>query len=95
VLLLLAVAVALYFGFKIRQRRRFRKTLSVSRITPEEMKAKMDAKASILILDLRNRLDCDTDPVRIPGAFHVLPDLPDHIYFLPRPFIITIRTPCR
>jgi membrane protein DedA with SNARE-associated domain/rhodanese-related sulfurtransferase len=81
VLLLLAVAVALYIGFKIRQRRRFRKTLSVSRVTPEELKAKMDAKASILIFDLRNRLDCDTDPVRIPGAFHVLPE---HIYFQPR-----------
>jgi membrane protein DedA with SNARE-associated domain/rhodanese-related sulfurtransferase len=79
-LLLAAAAVALYVGFKIRQRRRFLKTLSVSRVTPEELKAKMDAKANIMILDLRNRLDLNTDPVRIPGAFHVLPD---HIYFRP------------
>jgi len=79
--LLVAIAIALYVGFKVRQRRRFLKTLSVARITPEELKAKMDAKASILVFDLRNRLDCDTDPVRIPGAFHVLPD---HIYFQPR-----------
>src|SRR5262249_2668625 len=39
------------------------------------LKAKMDAKENILILDLRNRLDRNTDPVRIPGAFHVLPEL--------------------
>ncbi len=74
---LVAAAVALYVGYKINQRRKFLKTLSVSRITPEELKAKMDAKESILILDMRNRLDRDTDPVRIPGAFHVLPDYID------------------
>ena len=33
----------------------------------------MDAGERIVILDLRNLLDRNTDPVRIPGAFHVLP----------------------
>ena len=32
------------------------------------------AGENILIFDLRNRLDRNTDPVRIPGAFHVLPE---------------------
>ena len=79
-LLLAAVAVAVYVAYKINQRRRFLKTLSVSRITPDELKAKMDAKESVLIFDLRNRLDRKTEPVRIPGAFHVLPE---HIEFQP------------
>jgi membrane protein DedA with SNARE-associated domain/rhodanese-related sulfurtransferase len=74
----MAIAVGLYLGYKIHQRRRFLKKLSVARITPEELKAKMDAKESILILDMRNRLDRSADPVRIPGAFHVLPE---HIDF--------------
>src|SRR5262249_4208837 len=75
------IAVTTYVAYKIDQRRKFLNTLSISRITPEQLKEKMDAKESILILDLRNRLDRDTDPVRIPGAFHVLPE---HIEFQPQ-----------
>jgi membrane protein DedA with SNARE-associated domain/rhodanese-related sulfurtransferase len=78
---LLAVALAVYIAYKIYQRRRFLKSLVILRITPEELKAKMDAKESILILDTRNRLDRTTDPVRIPGAFHILPE---HLDFQPR-----------
>jgi membrane protein DedA with SNARE-associated domain/rhodanese-related sulfurtransferase len=78
---LIAVAVAIYVGYKIDHRRRFLKTLAGSRITAEQLKAKMDAKEKILILDLRNRLDRNTDPVRIPGAFHVLPQ---HLEFQPQ-----------
>jgi membrane protein DedA with SNARE-associated domain/rhodanese-related sulfurtransferase len=80
VVVLAAAGLTTYIVYKIDQRRRFLKTLDVSRITPEELKAKMDAKEKVLILDIRNRLDRNTDPVRIPGAFHVLPD---HIDFRP------------
>jgi membrane protein DedA with SNARE-associated domain/rhodanese-related sulfurtransferase len=73
-LLLAGVGLALYVAYKIHQRRKFFNTLSVWRITPEELKTKMDAKESVLIFDTRNRLDRNTDPVRIPGAFHVLPE---------------------
>ena len=78
--LLIAAAVAVYIVFKVKQRHRFLKTLSILRITPEELKAKLDARENIVIFDMRNRLDRNTDPVRIPGAFHVLPD---HIEFQP------------
>lgn len=77
---LIAAALAVYIGFKIEERHRFSKTLSILRITPQELKAKMDTGENIVIFDMRNRLDRDTDPVRIPGAFHVLPD---HIEFQP------------
>jgi len=74
-----AVAAA-YIVYKIRQRKKFLKALSVMRITPEELKARMDAKQDIVVFDMRNRLDRNMDPVRIPGAFHILPE---HIEFHP------------
>jgi rhodanese-related sulfurtransferase len=78
--ILLAAALAAYVIYKLEQRRRFMRTLDIGRITPEELKAKMDAHEKILIFDTRNRLDRNTDPVRIPGAFHILPE---HIDFQP------------
>jgi len=78
VFVLIAVTFALYVGSKVKQRRKFLTMLSGSRITPEAVKAKLDAKELIVIFDTRNRLDRNTDPVRIPGAFHILPE---HIDF--------------
>ena len=77
-LILIALALAVYVAYKLDQRRRFLKALSIKRITPEELKAKIDANENILIVDTRNRLDRNTDPVRIPGAFHILPE---HVEF--------------
>jgi len=68
------IALAVYVILKFEQRRRFLKTLSIPRITPEQLKARMDAKSDILIFDTRNQLDRRIDPLRIPGAFHVLPE---------------------
>lgn len=79
-LIIAAAALVGYIAYKLRQRRRFLKGLSIMRITPEELKAKMDAKENVMIFDMRNRLDRKTDPLRIPGAFHVLPE---HIEFQP------------
>jgi membrane protein DedA with SNARE-associated domain/rhodanese-related sulfurtransferase len=79
-LLVVAAALAGYITYKLDQRRKFLKGLKVMRVTPEELKARMDAKENIMIFDMRNRLDRKTDPVRIPGAFHVLPE---HIDFRP------------
>jgi membrane protein DedA with SNARE-associated domain len=78
--IVVVAGLAGYVGYKFGQRRKFLKTLSVRRITPEDLKDKMDANEKILILDMRNRLDRNTDPVRIPGAFHVLPE---HVQFEP------------
>src|SRR5215471_856426 len=76
--ILIALALMVYVTYKLEQRRRFLRALSVKRITPEELKAKMDANENVLIVDTRNRLDRNTDPVRIPGAFHILPE---HVEF--------------
>src|SRR5262249_2507484 len=74
----IALAITVYVAYKLDQRRRFSKALSIKRMTPEELKAKIDANENILIVDTRNRLDRNTDPVRIPGVF---PILPEHVEF--------------
>jgi membrane protein DedA with SNARE-associated domain/rhodanese-related sulfurtransferase len=76
--ILIALTLTGYIAYKLEQRRRFLKALSIKRMTPEELKAKIDANENILIVDTRNRLDRNTDPVRIPGAFHILPE---HVEF--------------
>ena len=76
--ILIALALTGYIAYKLEQRRRFLKALSIKRMTPEELKTKIDANENILIVDTRNRLDRNTDPVRIPGAFHILPE---HVEF--------------
>jgi membrane protein DedA with SNARE-associated domain/rhodanese-related sulfurtransferase len=78
--ILVAIAVGVYVLYKINQRRKFVNALTITRITPDELKALMDANQNVMVLDIRNRLDRKTDPVRIPGAFHVLPE---HLQFRP------------
>jgi membrane protein DedA with SNARE-associated domain len=73
-LVILSVILAAYVVYKAVQRRRFRNTLAMNRITPEELKSKLESKEDVLIVDLRNPLDIRTDRIRIPGAFHILPE---------------------
>jgi rhodanese-related sulfurtransferase len=73
----LAVAVflaAFYLGRKYLQRQRFLRTLRTARITPEQLKLKLDTREEVLIVDLRHTLDYEQDGSRIPGAVHVLPE---------------------
>ncbi len=63
--------IAFYVLFKYLQRKRFLRRLSVARITPEELKQRLDAGEDILILDLRDAFEFDENPRTIPGAFHL------------------------
>jgi membrane protein DedA with SNARE-associated domain len=67
-------ALLAYVGIKYLQRRRFLKALVGARITPEELKSKLDSGEKLILLDVRNQLEHTTEPIRIPGAFHVVPD---------------------
>lgn len=78
------IVVGGYIAYKYIQRRRFLKTLTVERITPEELKAIMDTKHDVFVLDLRNQLDVNLDRFRIPGAFHTLPELLEQEGDIPR-----------
>jgi hypothetical protein len=69
VLILLGGLLAAWILWKFVQRRRFLKKLQVARITPEELRDRMDAGEDPYIVDLR--LTVDDDSPSVPGAIRV------------------------
>ena len=70
-LLFVAGGLSLYVLRKYLLRRRFLRELAVARITPEELKGKLDAGEHIVIVDVRHALDFEADPFKIPGALRI------------------------
>ena len=71
---LLLVLVAAFGGhilWKFYNRRKFLHALKIARISPEELKEKLDNGENVLVVDLRHSLDFDANPETIPGALHV------------------------
>ena len=73
-IVLLAGALAGYLGWKYIERRRFMRGLRTARITPEELKQKLDAGEDIVVVDLRSSTEFDADGIKLPGAVHMRPD---------------------
>jgi membrane protein DedA with SNARE-associated domain/rhodanese-related sulfurtransferase len=63
---LIGLALAVYVAAKVIQRRRIYRTLMVAKITPGELKRRMDAGENLVILDLRT-VD-ERREGRIPGS---------------------------
>jgi membrane protein DedA with SNARE-associated domain len=61
-------SLAAYIIVKYSQRRRFLRHLRIARITPEELKSKLDAGEDLMILDVRHSVEFKADPQTIPGA---------------------------
>lgn len=70
---LLVVAAGAWLGWKLYRRRGFLRQIESSRVTPEEVKERMDKGEEVFIVDLRHQLDFETSPAVIPGAVHVDP----------------------
>src|SRR6266481_728774 len=70
-LVLVLAAFAGYIGWKYYNRRTFLRKLRIARITPEELKGKIDAGEDVIIVDLRHALDFQAQPETIPGALHM------------------------
>jgi membrane protein DedA with SNARE-associated domain len=66
--LVLLVVFAAWLSWKYVQRRRFIHGLRLARITPDELKQRIDAGEDIVIVDLRGALDVEIEPRRLPGA---------------------------
>ncbi len=73
-LILMAVLVALYVGYKYWQRRSLLRELRMARITVEELREMLDAGENPVILDLRSKADLERDPAIIQGAIHLVLD---------------------
>jgi membrane protein DedA with SNARE-associated domain len=70
-LVLLLGVFAAYITYKYFARQRFLRELRISRITPEELKKKIDSGEELVIVDLRHSVDFEADPETIPGAFRM------------------------
>jgi len=65
---LLAIAVAAYVVVKYVRRQLLFRQLRIARISPEELKRKLDAGEDITVIDLRTRLAVAAMPYAIPGS---------------------------
>lgn len=63
-----------YILVKYLRRRFFLRRLRVNRISPIELKARLDAGADISIIDLRTRLEVAATPYAIPGSRWIATD---------------------
>ena len=73
-IVLLLAALVVYVSVKSVRRQWFIRQLRIARITPAELKEKLDAGDPVIIVDLRHSLDFAADPAVIPGAIHLAPD---------------------
>ena len=71
-LLLVVVLFILWIGWKFMQRRLLLKRLNVARITPEELRDRLNAGEDLFIVDLRSQLPGYGD--LIPGATRISPE---------------------
>jgi membrane protein DedA with SNARE-associated domain len=71
-IVLVALAAA-WLGWKYVERRRFMRKLSVARISPAELEAKLAAGEEVVVVDLRHPLDFEADPEGVPGALRLTP----------------------
>lgn len=70
-LVLLIGGLAAYIVFKYFARHKFLRDIRIARISPQELKQKIDAGEQLFIVDLRHALDFEAEPELIPGAVHI------------------------
>ena len=63
--------LAVFLIWKYTQRRNFLHQLLTARITPEELKEKIDGGEEVVIIDVRHPMEFQADPKTLPGAFHL------------------------
>ncbi len=68
---LVAGGLGAYVAWKYLARQRFLRRLRIARITPEDLKVRLDAGEEIVVVDLRHPLDFEAEPAIIPGALHL------------------------
>jgi len=70
VIISVLVLLVLFIAWKYLHRQRLIRGLFADRITPEELKQKMDAGEEIAVVDVRHPLEFEADPFMIPGAVY-------------------------
>jgi hypothetical protein len=68
-LVIVGTALASYIAFKVIQRQRFLRGLRIARITPDELKRRLDAgDGDLAVIDTRSVFEVHTTPYAIRGA---------------------------
>ena len=78
----IAVALFVYLVFKYTRRQYFLRHLVKTRITPTELKRRLEAGDPLVIVDLRTVLDREAAPYGIPGAHWFAPETLRHPHHL-------------
>ena len=68
---ILAAALGVFIAWKYLQRRRVMNELRIARITPEELRRKIESGERITVIDLRHGVEVESEPDGIPGALHL------------------------
>lgn len=71
---ILGGGLAAYIAWKYFQRRRFIRSLRIARITPDDLRQKIENGEEVVVVDLRGSLDFEAEPRTIPGAIRLAPD---------------------
>jgi membrane protein DedA with SNARE-associated domain len=83
--LIVAGALVGYVLLKYLRRRLFLRKLRIARISPEDLKRKLEAGEDVAILDLRTALDVAAVPYAIPGSRWITAEaLDEHLSDIPR-----------
>jgi membrane protein DedA with SNARE-associated domain/rhodanese-related sulfurtransferase len=94
-LVILVSALALYVVYKYVQRQRLLRRLRMARITPEELKGKLDAGEKVTVVDLRPPVELEANPYWIPGAIRIsVEDLDERHQEIPRDSEIVLYCAC-
>lgn len=84
-----------YAAWKLIDRRRLIRSLRTARITPEELKEKLDAGEEVFIVDLRSALDFEANPYLIPTARRIEPNELEELHSeLPRDREVILYCTC-
>ncbi|MGH9375696.1 MAG: VTT domain-containing protein [Terriglobia bacterium] len=70
---LVAGGLASWLGWKLYRRQKFLRQIQTHRVTPKELKARLDSGEDVVVVDLRHQLDHDASPAVLPGAMRVDP----------------------
>jgi membrane protein DedA with SNARE-associated domain/rhodanese-related sulfurtransferase len=91
----IALALFIYIGWKYLERQRVLRDLRIARITVDELRRMQEAGEDIFLVDLRSEVDLQLEPVVIAGATHFFPkDIEERHQEIPRNRDIVLYCSC-
>ena len=92
---MIIAALAAVLVRKHMRRQRFLQDLRIARISPEELKQKLDRHEPVTVIDLRHSLDFLPEPYTIPGALRIpMEDLDNRNHEIPRDQEVVLYCTC-